>query len=321
VLPMMVLVVLIGVNLVLLFLLFRPDQALTAEPADQDRGEGALPAPRSSPTITPSPPAATEQTTSPSPSASKGATSSNQPIEPAPGQRLLFAVSSKTAWRATVGDCNTPGKIERSTDGGASWKLIDRTGLAPIVRLGAEPSGDLFTIGGSSRSCSARYLAYANDGKVTASANNPIDLWFPTPTDRDEINGPGDTKATPCKGHAVGFAPRNLSQALVICANGATMSTRNSGKTWRQVGRIPNTFAIASAGGGYWLAGADKDCEGITVQSITERSGALARGRVRCAPGSNVATGQVAIDVTGETIWLWIGDKVTVSKNNGRTWE
>jgi hypothetical protein len=320
VLPMVVLAVLIVVNLGLLYLLFRPDQALTAEPADQDRGEGALPAPRSSPTITPSS-AATEQTTSPSPSASKGATSSNQPIEPAPGRRLLLAVSSKTAWRATVGDCDTPGKIERSTDGGASWKLIDRTGLAPIVRLGAEPSGDLFTVGGRSRSCSARYVAYANDGKVTASTNKPIDVWFPTPTDRDEINGPGGTKATPCKGHAVGFASRNLSQALVICANGATMSTRNSGKTWRQVGRIPNTFAIASAGGGYWLAGADKDCEGITVQSITERSGALARGRVRCAPGSNVATGQVAIDVTGDTIWLWIGDKVTVSKNNGRTWE
>ena len=320
-LPMVVLVVLIVVNLGLLFLLFRPDQALTAEPADQDRGEGALPAPRSSPTVMPSSSAPAEQTTSPSPSASKDATSSTQPIEPAPAQRLLFAVTSKTAWRATVGDCDTPGKVERSTDGGASWKLIDRTGLAPIVRLGAEPSGDLFTIGGSSRSCSARYVAYANDGKVTASTNNPIDVWFPTPTDRDEINGPGDTKATPCKGHAVGFAPRNLSQALVICANGATMSTRNSGKTWQQVGRFPNALAIASAGGQYWVAGASEDCDGVTVQSLTESSGSLARGRARCSPGANVAAGQVAIDVTGDTIWLWLGDKVAVSKNNGRTWE
>jgi photosystem II stability/assembly factor-like uncharacterized protein len=164
-------------------------------------------------------------------------------------------------------------------------------------------------------------VAYADDGKVTASTNNPIDVWFPTPTDRDEINGPGDTKATPCKGHAVGFASRNLSQALVICASGATMSTRNSGKTWRQVGQVPNTLAIASAGDQYWVAGADEDCDGVTVQSLTERSGTLTRGRLRCAPASNVATGQVAIDVTGDTIWLCIGDKVTVSKNNGRTWE
>jgi hypothetical protein len=321
VLPMAFLVMLIALNLVLLFLLFRPDQALTAEPADQDRGEGALPAPRSSPTMMPSSSAPAEQTTSPSPSASKGATSSTPPIEPAPAQRLLFAVSSKTAWRATVGDCDTPGKVERSTDAGASWKLIDRTGLAPIVRLGAEPSGDLFTIGGSSRSCSARYVAYASDGKITASTNHPIDVWFPTPTDRDEINGPGDTKATPCKGHAVGFAARSLSRALVICADGAARSTRNSGKTWQQVGQIPNALAIGSAGGQYWVAAASKDCDGVTVQALTESSGSLTRGRARCSPGLDVAAGQVAIDVTGDTIWLWLGDKVAVSKNNGRTWE
>ncbi len=30
-----------------------------------------------------------------------------------------------------------PGEIERSTDGGASWKRIVRTGSAPIVRMGA----------------------------------------------------------------------------------------------------------------------------------------------------------------------------------------
>jgi hypothetical protein len=321
VLPMMVFVVLIVLNVGLLYLLFRPDQALTAEPADQDRGAGTLPAPKSSPTMMPSSSALPEQTTSPSPSASKGATSSTQSIEPAPAQRLLFAVSSKTAWRATVGDCDTPGKVERSTDAGASWKLIDRTGLTPIVRLGAEPSGDLFTIGGSSRSCSARYLAYANDGKITASTNDPIDVWFPTPKDRDEINGPGETKATPCKGHAVGFAPRSLSRALVICADGATMSTRNSGKTWQQIGQIPNALAIASAGGQYWVAGASEDCDGVTVQSLTESSGSLTRGRARCSPGLDVAAGQVAIDVTGDTIWLWLGDKVAVSKNNGRTWE
>ena len=136
-LPMVVLAVLIVVNLGLLYLLFRPDLALTAEPADQDRGEGALPAPTSSPTVMPSPSAPAEQTTSPSPSASKDPTSSTRPIKPAPAQRLLFAATSKTAWRATVGDCNTPGQVERSTDGGASWKPIDRAGLAPIVRLGA----------------------------------------------------------------------------------------------------------------------------------------------------------------------------------------
>ena len=83
------------------------------------------------------------------PTLSTDPTPSTRPIESVPVERLLFAASSKTAWRATVGDCNTPGKIERSTNGGASWKPIVRTGPAPIVQFGAEPSGDLFTIGGT----------------------------------------------------------------------------------------------------------------------------------------------------------------------------
>ena len=108
-------------------------------------------------------------TSSPAPDASTNPTPSTRPIESVPVKRLLLAMSSKTAWRATVGDCNTPGKIERSTNGGASWKGVVRTGPAPIVRLGAEPSGDLFTIGGTRRSCSVRYVAYADDGTVTTS--------------------------------------------------------------------------------------------------------------------------------------------------------
>ena len=59
----------------------------------------------------------------------------------------------------------------------------------------------------------------------------------------------------------------------------------------------------------------------MTVQSLTATSASLTRGRVRCSPGIDVAAGQVAIDVSGDTIWLWLGDKVAVSKNNGRTWQ
>ena len=150
---MAVLAVLIVVNVVLLFLLFRPDRVLTAQPRS--------PGPRRWWFAYGDIVASSRRLNDPTPS--------TRPIEPAPVERLLFAMSSKTAWRATVGDCDTPGKIERSTDGGASWKRIVRTGPAPIVRLGAEPSGDLFAIGGTRRSCSVRYVAYANDGTVTAS--------------------------------------------------------------------------------------------------------------------------------------------------------
>jgi hypothetical protein len=302
-----VLVLLIAVNVLLLFLLFRPDRVLTARPSQQDPGES------DSPTAT----------SLPVPDASANPTPSTRPIESVPVKRLLLAMSSKTAWRATVGDCSTPGVIERSTNGGASWERIVATGSAPLVRLGAEPSGDLFTIGGIGQSCSVRYVAYANDGTVTASTTRLVNVWFPTPKDRDEINGLDGTQATPCKGgHVIGLAPLKPSQALVICDNGAAMSTRNSGKTWRQAARIPNTLAITARSGRYWAAGVHEDCDGVTVQSLTEENGSLTGGRTRCAPGLDVAAGQVALDVAvGGTIWLWSGSRVLVSRDDGRTWK
>jgi hypothetical protein len=300
-----VLAVLIVVNVVLLFLLFRPDRVLTARPSHQDPGDGGSPA----------------GTSSPAPDASTNPTPSARPIESVPVKRLLLAMSSKTAWRATVGDCKNPGKIERSTNGGASWKGVVRTGPTPIVRLGAEPSGDLFAIGGTRRSCSVRYVAYADDGTVSTSAS-PTNVWFPTPEDRDEINGPGGTRRAPCNGHAIGLASLDLSRALIMCDDGTAMSTGNSGKTWQQVARIPDTLAITAGSGRYWVAGAHESCDGVTVQSLTQEGGSLTRGRTGCAAGLDVAAGQVAFDVTGDgTIWLWSGRRVVVSRDDGQTWK
>jgi hypothetical protein len=300
-------VVLIAVNVVLLVLLFRPDRVLTAQPSDQGPVDRGLPTAISSPSAS-------------SPSASNP-TPSTRPVEPAPVKRLLVATSSKTAWRATAGDCDNPGEIEQSTDGGVSWKRIVRTGLAPIVQLGAEPSGNVFAIGGTRQSCKPLYMAYANDGTVTTTIDNAIDVWFPTPTDRDEINGPGGTRTTPCKGHVIGLAPVKSSRALVVCANGVAVSTRDSGKTWRQLGRIPKARAATAGNGRYWVARADEACAGVTVQSLAEARGSLTRGRTRCAPGLDVDGGQVAIDVTGDTIWLWSGNKIAISTDHGETWK
>jgi hypothetical protein len=301
---MAVLGMLIAANVVLLFLIFRPDRVLTAQPRDQG------PIDRGSPTATSSPSASTDPTPSP------------RPVEPAPVERLLVATSSKTAWRATVGDCDSPGEIEQSTNGGGSWKRIVRRGPAPIVQLGAEPSGNVFAIGGARQSCTyLRYVAYADDGTITASTTRPVNVWFPSPKDRDVINGPGETKATPCNGHVLGLAALNLAQALVVCDDGGAMSTSNSGKTWRQSAQLPYALAITAGSDRYWVAGAHKDCGGLMVQSLAEKSGSMTRGRTHCAPGLDVATGQVAMAVTGETIWLWRGNSVVVSTDDGQTWK
>jgi hypothetical protein len=146
-------------------------------------------------------------------------------------------------------------------------------------------------------------------------------MWFPSPSDLDEINGPSGTKATPCNGHVIGLAPFNLTQALVVCDNGDAINTHNSGKTWRRAGRIPNSLAVAAGSGRYWVAGVREDCDGVAVQSLTDKNGSLTRGRTRCAPDLNVTGGRVAMDVADGTIWLWSGDRVVVTADDGKTWK
>jgi hypothetical protein len=107
-----------------------------------------------------------------------------------------------------------------------------------------------------------------------------------------------------------------------MCDDGTAMSSGNSGKTWLQVARIPAALAVTAGSGRYWVAAAREGCDGVTVQSMTEKSGSLTRGGTRCAAGLKVAAGQVAFDVTTDgTIWLWSGGRVVVSRDDGQTWK
>jgi hypothetical protein len=316
-LPLIVLAALILLNGVLLVLLFRPDQSVTAQPAEQP---AVTVSPTESASSSSSTPSDTPEVSGP-PSPSESPTPSREPIKPTQTQRLLLVTSSDTAWRAALGDCATPGTVERSTNGGKSWKRLVKTGLAPIVALGTESGGDLYTIGGTGRSCSAQYVAYDRDGIVTASTNNPLGVWFPTPDDRDELNGPGSTKARPCKEHVVGMARLDSSRALVVCTDGAVMNSSDSGMKWRQVARIPQTLAVAAAGNGrYWIAGTTDECDGITVRYLTVNRGDVSRGPERCAPAPDITAEKVAIDVSGSSVWVWVGSEVHKSTDNGRTW-
>jgi hypothetical protein len=99
------------------------------------------------------------------------------------------------------------------------------------------------------------------------------------------------------------------------------MSTGNSGKAWRPAARISNTLAITAGSGRYWVAGVHEDCDGVTVQSLTEMNGSLTAGPARCAPGLDVAAGQVALAVSGSSIWLWSGNRVAISTDEGKTWK
>jgi hypothetical protein len=312
VLPYAVLALLVAANVSLLVMLFRqPDHNLNAEPA---------PAPPSSVTSSPSISVPTPSN-SPTPTATPTPSTSSTRADVVPAKRLMVAVSAREAWRATVGSCNSAGRLERSTDGGRTWRGTAQTDLAPIARLGIEANGNLFTIGGTGKNCSPRYVAYSARGVVVAQTQSPKSLWFLNPTDRDQVYGPLGIRSTPCRRqHIVGLATITASQALLVCTDGSAMMTTDSGRSWTKAGQLAGTTAVGSGGGRFWVAGSAPSCSGISVQGLRVRGDKLLRDSSRCAPGLKITPGRVALDVSGTAIWLWAGNKVQISTDAGRTW-
>ena len=311
VLPFVLLALLVAVNAYLIALLLRPEPQISAEPVIQSTPTRAIPSENNAePEPSPSP-------TTPTPSAE-----SSSKVEPEviPTKSLLLAVSARAAWRASVGDCQTSGTVERSTDGGKTWTSVVKSGLAPVVRLGVE-GDNVYTVGGAGQACSTRYTAYTTDGSVVATIDNPSNLWFPKPKDRDEIHGPANNKATPCAaGHVVGMSSLTVSDALVICTDGSSMVTSDSGQSWEKAAKLPGTMAVGTGGGRYWIAGTTAKCDGISIRSLAFSGGEMTPSRSRCAPTPEVIAGEVALDVSENTIWLWAGQKVQTSSDGGQNW-
>jgi hypothetical protein len=316
VLPYGIVALLVATNVFLLAMLLYEDNILTAEPASQNTLT-LPPALATSSIVVPTPTASDSRRPTASPTPSTG----DESVDVVPTRRLMVAISAREAWRATVGDCKSPGRVERSINGGQTWTTAVKTDLAPIVRLGIEGNGDLYTIGGAGKDCSPRYVAYSTDGVVVGRTDSPRNLWFLGPVDRDRVYGPLGTKSTPCRRqNVVGLAALDISQALVVCTDGSAMMTTDSGKSWNKADQLAGTAAVGSGGGHYWIAREVPSCKGIAVQRLKVRGDKLVQSSRRCARALKITPSRVALDVSETVIWLWAGTKVLISTNAGRTW-
>jgi hypothetical protein len=314
-LPYAVLAVLVAINVSLIAVLLREPEYFTAEPA-ADVPVTLAPS-TSSPSNTVPTPTASD---SPNPTETPTPTTKSERLDAVQTNRHMIAISPREAWRATVGDCNKPGQLERSTDAGRTWTDAAKIDLAPITRLGLE-AGNVYAVGGGGKSCSPRYVAYSSNGVVVAQTASPKNLWFIDPSNRDQVYGPPGIKSKPCRRqHVVGLATIDAFKALLVCTDGTAMMTTDSGKSWAKADELPETTAVGSGGGHFWVARKIPSCHGVSVQRLKVNGDELSRGARRCARGVEIAPGRMALDVSGTAIWLWVGDEVRISTDGGRSW-
>ncbi|WP_163543766.1 hypothetical protein [Occultella kanbiaonis] len=301
---------LVVLNVILIALLFRPQTPPAADPY--------IPPTEPEPTTTAPEPAPSTTAAAPE----QGPTAA-APVEPVPAVRLLTIASAEIGWRATVGDCETPGLVEFSGDGGQTWASAD-PGLAPVVRLKALDETTAFAIGGSG-DCAPSFTITSSAGTAWESQDNELPgAWYLEPADRNAAHGPGGT-AAPCTTQVVDVAGLTNTHAAVLCTDGAVHLTGDAGATWAAVGSLAGAVALApqlssDAGNpGYLFASLEDGCDGVAVRFVTG-DGAGLTDAAGCAPVPDAEPGAVALALNEGAAWLWAGEQVLVSSDAGATW-
>ncbi|WP_144762294.1 hypothetical protein [Curtobacterium sp. 9128] len=296
-----VVVVLVAVDVVLVSL------ALGRTAPGDHREPGPIPTYTSTPA--PTAPATPGASATPSASASAGS------ADAASGRRLLSAVDSREAWRASSTSCSAAQAVlEHSVDGGATWVTVP---LAEDVRsvTGLRASaGSVSILAGVGKDCTPTVRTSADGG----------DTW---------IAGKAGAAGAGISGSSLQLATGSVDapcadpvdayqgQYTTVVACASEVQWRSGTGAWVGV-PLTGILAIADAGSTYALARVGSStCDGVEIvrlpaTAVTSRTPVTPIG---CwSDGGSAAP--VAIDMAGTALWAWAGDETAVSGNGGASW-
>lgn len=308
--PLIAVAVLVVLNVgLILALVLRPTAPATSEPSTPPSQTSTAPSPTAS---------EPEETTSPSPdelSPQESPTTPEPTPIPGPAERLLANAGESIAWRATVGTCDTPGELERTTDGGETWESLESE-LAPLSRVRVLGPESLFVVGGAD--CEATY-AFSADGGDSWESNDDLlnGSWYLDPADPDQLGTPTGPIDAPCEvARLVGL---DNADGAVLCTDGEITMTRDGGQTWEEAPDQAPVLAIGPAEDGYIGVGAEAACEPELSITSFDRAGSSNDTDI-CIEMAVDGSEEVAVSADSQSIWLWADENVLMSTDGGATW-
>lgn len=228
--------------------------------------------------------------------------------------RLLSAIDGLDAWRASSTTCADPEVVlEHTTDGGKKWQAVELdTEVRTIAALRATSSG-VSVLVGTGDACATEVRTSTDDGRTwVAGAAGAAGAGI---TEQGLVLG-DDLVDPPCDDPADAF--RGESTTLVACDD--QLDWRSGTGTWVTV-PVDGVRAIAVDGGEYTLARVGTaSCDGVQIETMRASgvTAATTTTPIGCNPVSTERP--IALDRTGQDVWMWSGDGVAISKNGGATW-
>lgn len=242
--------------------------------------------------------------------------------------RLLSALDGNTAWRATTGECPTASAAPAlSCDAGATWEPTDATSdvqVTALQRLNVVSDTLVELVGLSAADCVPQYVKSFVAGDDYS--DYPAQLrgqWYIDPADRFTVHTPSGDTAAPCAA-VVAISPLTVAagSTAVLCSDSQVFTSEDSGETWSSPTEIPGVVSLAVGQMGYVVAAVGRpECAGVRLTALSVEP--IAATPTGCLPDSESAEtmqGNVAISEAAGTVWVWAGNSVMRSIDQGTSW-
>lgn len=253
----------------------------------------------------------------------------NVVVTAAPPARMLSALDDSTAWRANTGSCPaTPASPEVSTDGGATWTTTDATGTAEVVApqtLRVLDSTTVEMVALDEINCTPEYIKTFVGGADYARYPDQLAArWYVDPANRSSVHAPNGNVPVPCNSVASLAAESSTGDsAAVLCADQTVIRTTDAGQTWSQSVSVPGAVNLGVTQMGYVIATVGlPECAGVQLIALSDEAASpTPTGCLQVATPSETLPGNVAVSEAAGTLWVWVGDEVKRSLDEGATWD
>jgi hypothetical protein len=246
-----------------------------------------------------------------------------------PPTRILSALDDTTAWRATTGECPvataTP---EITTDAGQTWQATNATDDVQITApLSLRVLSDTLIeiVGLDADDCSPQLVrSFVAGDNYSRYPDLLADQWYVDPTDRATVHTPDGDVSAPCDS-IVDLAPRadDDAAAAIVCADTTVFTTTDSGTTWSTPLSQPGIVGVAATTMGYVIATVGlPECAGVQLAGLSESL--MTATPTGCLPADEPAEdlqGNVAMSEGAGALWIWAGDSVMRSTDQGTSWQ
>ncbi|NMM24101.1 MAG: hypothetical protein HHJ11_11480 [Phycicoccus sp.] len=267
--------------------------------------------------VSPSPTPSDTPSTTATPTATASATAAKSLA--APLQTMLVAVDNQRAWRVHAGSCSAGGATLATTiDGGKTWSDA-KAPLRMIVRVRPTDDQNAFIVGAGS-SCATELQSTADGGGTWGSLADVGNAWFRDPKDTKVVAAPGSSTSRPCGARAVlDLAVISTGTARVLCADGTTRSTSDSGSSWTDSGKVTGAVALAVLPANpdqtYVARLNPRSCAGVQVQRVDQKDATAC-----IATAVPKGPGQISLSLVDGGGWVAIGDQTMRSTDGLVTW-